>query len=121
MASARDYLPFLDGASVSATTLEAAQTIFTVPANHDAVIEHLAASNLTGSTSNVSVTVYSARKDTCVCTVREHTLAGNTYLNIVDGNRLFLSAGDEVRAWVGSADDAIVTVSGRLLYSPTRN
>lgn len=114
------YKTVSESITVSSTSAGAsANVLYTCPANHDAVIEYLCASN--GGTSNQKITIEFYHNDdtTYHQLAKAHSVAGNDSYHLITSNRLYLHAGDKI---VCSKDGGTfdVTISVREFYNPNR-
>lgn len=118
--SAERYTTFFDSVSVTATAADAsADVVYTVPANHDAELTFLSASN-GAATNNISIQIFHADESEYHHLLRSHSVGGNDAYKLIDADSIFLHAGDKVLAYKGSGTFD-VSVSGKQFYNPTRS
>lgn len=105
--------------AVTSTTVDAgADVVYTVPANHDAQITLLIATN-GGANHDIDLQVYHADDDTYHHLLRGHSISGGEAYNVLGSSRLFLHAGDKIVA-SKSAGTLDVSISGKQFYNPAR-
>lgn len=105
--------------AVTATAADAsADVVYTVPANHDAQISLIMASN-GAATHTVNIQVYHADTATYSHLLRSHSIAGGEAYNVLGSSKLFLHAGDKILTYK-SAGTLDVSISGKQFYNPVR-
>lgn len=117
---ARSYTTFFESSSISSTSADAsADVVYTIPANHDAELTFLSASN-GSATNNISIQIFHADDSTYTHILRSHSVGGNDSYKVIDADIVYLHAGDKVLAYKGSGTFD-VSVSGKLYYNPSRS
>ena len=109
-----------ESVTVSATSGGASgNVLYTCPANHDATVDMLMATNGASSSQKITIEFYHADNTTYHNFIEAKTVAGNTTLNVLDGARMHLHAGDKlVCSKDGGTFDAIM--SAREFFNPNR-
>ena len=110
-----------ESATISATSAgSSADVLYTVPDNHDAIVEYLCASN--GGSSSQKITIEFYHKDDTAYhqLAKAHSVSGNDSYHLITSNRLYLHAGDKI---VCSKDGGTfdVTISVREFFNPNRS
>ena len=116
---AQPYTTFFESSSITSTTTGAgADVVYTVPANFDAEITLLSATN--GATINsINIQVYHADGTEYHYFLRAHSVVANDTHHALTSNRIYLHSGDKIVAYkVGGTFD--VSVSGKQFFNPTR-
>ena len=114
------YKTVSESVTVSSTSAGAsADVLYTCPANHDAVVEYLAASNGGTSSQKITIEFYHNDDTTYHPLAKAHAVAGNDSYHLITSNRFYLHASDKI---VCSKDGGTfdVTISVREFYNPNR-
>jgi len=94
-------------------------TIYTCPNNFISLIKFLHVSIGANSTKKYSLQWYEASTTTYHFIVDEHSLAGNSLEEVIQGGGyLALSAGDKIVGFEESGADAHIIISGEEYYQP---
>ena len=115
------YKTVSESITVSSTsTGSSADVLYTCPANHDAVVEYLTASNGGTSSQKITIEFYHNDDTTYHQLAKAHAVAGNDSYHLITSNRFYLHAGDKI---VCSKDGGTfdVTISLREFYNPNRS
>lgn len=89
--------------------------MYKVPDRHEAEITFMGLSN--GTNSNKKVSVQIKDNGSYLYLLKEKAVAGNTLLTPLQGDRIFLKAGDEIRAYREAGDfDFFVSLSVKQFY-----
>ena len=114
------YKTVSESITVSSTSAGAsADVLYTCPANHDAVIEYLAASNGGTSSQKITIEFYHNDDTTYHQLAKSHSVAGNDSYHLITSNRFYLHASDKI---VCSKDGGTfdVSISVREFFNPNR-
>ena len=120
MVSELTHTTITESISVAATSGGASgNVLFTCPANHDITIDMLMVTNGASTSQKITIEFFNLNNTTYHNFIEAKTLAGHTSLNVLDGARMHLHAGDKL---VCSKDGGTldVTMSGRLYFNPNR-
>ena len=115
------YKTVSESITVSSTSAGAsADILYTCPANHDAVIEYLAASNGGTSSQKITIEFYHNDDTTYHQLAKSHSVAGNDSYHLITSNRFYLHASDKI---VCSKDGGTfdVSISVREFFNPNRS
>lgn len=115
------YKTVSESITVSSTSAGAsADVLYTCPANHDAVIEYLAASNGGTSSQKITIEFYHNDDTTYHQLAKSHSVAGNDSYHLITSNRFYLHASDKI---VCSKDGGTfdVSISVREFFNPNRS
>lgn len=117
---ARDFDTATESIAVTATSGGASSDVlYTCPPFHDAEITFLHVSNGGVSTDNVSIQWYHKEDNAYYTIVNNKSVPGQDVYNVVDGDRLFLHAGDKITVFNGGGSVG-VTISVKEYYNPAR-
>jgi len=114
------YKTVSESITVTATSAgSSANELYTCPANHDAVIEYLCASNGGNSNQKITIEFYHLDDTTYHQLAKEHSVSGHDSYHLITSNRFYLHSGDKI---VCSKDGGTfdVTISVREFYNPNR-
>ena len=104
------------GVSLTDTSLT---TVYTCPANHNAIIKELWLTNVDG-TNAVDATLQwtdDSDSDAAYSLLSTKSIAADSYLRI-DGANIVLEAGDILKAQAGAANDLMVSAFVEEIYTP---
>lgn len=91
-----------DGSAVTGGT---ERSVYTAPASTTTVIVGLTLSNLTGSTTYVTVNIYNADGDD-VKFLKDVPIPTGSAVEVMSGNKVILNTGDELRI-ISSVDNSV--------------
>lgn len=110
-----------EGKRVTSTSADAsADVIYTVPANHSAIIKFLHLSNGTNSTKKAYIQFYHADNTTYYYIANGLNMNGHSVFDLVAGNDLSLHEGDKIVGFIESGMTLDVVISIQEYYDPNR-
>lgn len=113
------YATFFEGRPIASTLPDLdADIVYTVPLNFDAEIDFLHLASGSG-TNSLNVKIYHVEESNYTYILRNYTMQNNSSHNVLNGAKIYLHAGDRLVCYK-TGGDFDVTVSGRLLYNPSR-
>ena len=116
-----NYITATAALTVTATAGGAsADTLYTVPANHDATIDFLHVTNGATAVHNITVQWYHADSNTYHHILNDKSVPGKDVYDIITSDRIHLHAGDKISAFNGASGDLEMFISVREYYNPIR-
>ena len=110
-----------EGKRVTSTSADgSADVIYTVPANHSAIIKFLHLSNGTTSSKKAYIQFYHADDTSYYYIVNGLSMAGHSVHDVVSGNDLALHAGDKIVGFIETGMTLDVVVSVQEYYDPNK-
>ena len=106
--------------TVGVTPGTAGTTVYTVPANHAAIVRHFSLSNNNSGAKKVTVQYYDSKSTTYYFIAQDLSLAANSYINILNSNVLTLNALDKIIITAETAGTISALVSVEEYYEPNR-
>ena len=97
-----------------------ATTLYTVPANHAAVVRHLSISNNNAAAKKITAQFYDSSAAVYYFLAQDLSVAANGFVNIVDGNFISLNANDKIILTAETAGTVSALISAEEYYDPNR-
>jgi len=111
----RPYTSRTISLSISSTTAGVnSDLVYRVPDRHEAEITFFSLCNAGNASKNISVQIRD--NGTYNYLVKNRSVPGNTSLPLIESSRIFLKAGDEIRAYKEGSDEFFVCLSAKQYY-----
>ena len=94
--------------------------MYTVPANHAAVVRHLSISNNNAAAKKITAQFYDSSAAVYYFLAQDLSVAANGFVNIVDGNSISLNANDKIILTAETAGTISALISVEEYYDPNR-
>ena len=120
MSSERNFRSLYIGKSITSTSAgDSADLIYTVPDNHDMEVTLILAANESNSSDKLTLQIYHKHQSSWFDLIKNESVSGNGHINLLNGSRIYLHAGDKIAGYVTTNNDAFnISVSGMLFYNP---
>ena len=106
--------------TIGVTPGTGATTLYTVPANHAAVVRHLSISNNNAAAKKITAQFYDSSAAVYYFLAQDLSVAANGFVNIVDGNFISLNANDKIILTAETAGTISALISAEEYYDPNR-
>lgn len=109
---------YTEGNVITSTTADAsADVIYTAPPNFHGIVRFLNASNGGTSTAKISLQFYHAEDASYHYILKATSVAGNSFVQVVDGGYFFTHPGDKIVAYTDTSGAFDILVSVEEIFS----